>query len=56
MSTVPHSFQAGPLPQCHLVEDARVAVRVIRTDEESMIARSAAEPLARSRAATGPSS
>ena len=33
--------------------DARVAVRVIPTDEESMIARAAAELMARSHAATG---
>src|SRR5262249_10646479 len=32
-------------------EDGRVAVRVIRTDEESMIARAAAELLTRARAA-----
>jgi acetate kinase len=37
-------------------QDARAAVRVIPTDEESMIARSAAELMARPRAATGPSS
>jgi acetate kinase len=37
-------------------QDARVAVRVIPTDEESVIARSAAELMARPRAATGPSS
>ena len=38
------------------VQDARVAVRVIPTDEESLIARSAAELMARPRAATGPAS
>jgi acetate kinase len=37
-------------------QDARVAVRVIPTDEESVIARSAAELMARPRATTGPSS
>lgn len=36
--------------------DARAAVRVIPTDEESIIARSAAEFMARPRVATGPSS
>jgi acetate kinase len=36
--------------------DARVAVRVTPTDEKSMNARSAAELMARPRAATGPSS
>jgi acetate kinase len=37
-------------------DDARVAVRVIPTDEESIIARSAAELMARPRAATDASS
>jgi acetate kinase len=37
-------------------QDARVSVRVIPTDEESIIARSAAELMARPRVATGPSS
>ena len=37
-------------------QDARAVVRVIPTDEEAMIARSAAELIARPRAATGPSS